>query len=192
MADETFEKLVEQYYEGLYRFAYSLCRNETEAFDLTQQTFLIWAKKGDQLRDGSKAKTWLFTSLYREFLNMKRRMNRVTLMENESMENEMTAVEPENVEKLDSGLILEAVALLEDTYRVPLTLFYLNQHSYKEISEMLDIPIGTVMSRLSRAKSQLKKILQDPDTLGGNSGNIISLNPFDPSSSPSTSAGHES
>ena len=56
----------------LYRFALSLSRQESDAADLTQQTFFLWASKGHQLRDASKVKTWLFTSLYREFLSPKR------------------------------------------------------------------------------------------------------------------------
>ena len=60
----------------LYRFALSLSRRESDAADLTQQTFLLWAKKGHQLRDPGKVKTWLFTSLYREFLGRKRQQDR--------------------------------------------------------------------------------------------------------------------
>ena len=60
----------------LYRFALSLSRQESDAADLTQQTFLLWASKGHQLRDPSKVKTWLFTSLYREFLGRKRQQDR--------------------------------------------------------------------------------------------------------------------
>ena len=71
-----FEKLVEDFYMPLYRFALSLTRHEADAADLTQETFLLWASKGHQLRDPSKVKTWLFTSLYREFLARKRRQDR--------------------------------------------------------------------------------------------------------------------
>jgi DNA-directed RNA polymerase specialized sigma24 family protein len=66
-----FERIVTQHYEPLYRFAFSLTRAEPDAMDLTQQTFCIWAAKGHQLRDSSKVKTWLFTTLRREFLNMR-------------------------------------------------------------------------------------------------------------------------
>ena len=55
------------YYRPLYQFAFTLTRDEADACDLTQQTFYIWARKGHQLRDQSKVKTWLFTTLHREF-----------------------------------------------------------------------------------------------------------------------------
>ena len=61
-----FEGLVAQYYEPLYQFAFSLARAEADACDLTQQTFLVWATKGHQLRDPDKVKTWLFTTLDRK------------------------------------------------------------------------------------------------------------------------------
>src|SRR5262249_20576070 len=63
-----FESLVHLHYAALYRFALSLTCNENDASDLTQQTFYIWATKGHQLRDVSKVKAWLFTTLHREFL----------------------------------------------------------------------------------------------------------------------------
>ena len=66
--DISFTELVDAYYQPLYKFAYSLSKSPDEAADLTQQTFYIWAKKGNTLRDASKVKSWLFTSLYREFL----------------------------------------------------------------------------------------------------------------------------
>jgi DNA-directed RNA polymerase specialized sigma24 family protein len=68
--DPDFEDLVNRYYRALYQFAFSLTRAEAEAGDLTQQTFYVWAAKGHQLRDAAKVKTWLFTTLYREFLKI--------------------------------------------------------------------------------------------------------------------------
>ena len=61
-ATPDFEGLVGCYYRPLYQFAFSLARNETEASDLTQQTFYVWATKGHQLRDAAKVKTWLSSS----------------------------------------------------------------------------------------------------------------------------------
>src|ERR1700744_2998256 len=62
MAAVSFDSVVSLYYEPLYKFAFSLTRAEADACDLTQQTFYIWATKGSQLRDETKAKTWLFTT----------------------------------------------------------------------------------------------------------------------------------
>ena len=160
MAAEAFEKLVELHYEGLYRFAFSLCRDASDAADLTQQTFLIWARKGEQLRDSSKAKTWLFTALYREFLGFRRKQGRLQVMENSEMDKEWASVPPDSEMTLDAASVMDAVHKLDETYRVPLVLFYIYQNSYKEIADILGVPIGTVMSRLSRAKSQVKKFLE--------------------------------
>ncbi|HXB59356.1 MAG TPA: RNA polymerase sigma factor, partial [Candidatus Acidoferrales bacterium] len=71
-----FENLVSSHYGTLYQFALSLTRDEAEACDLTQETFCIWAAKGHQLRDVTKVKTWLFTTLHREFLGSRRRQTR--------------------------------------------------------------------------------------------------------------------
>src|ERR1700752_4208193 len=68
MSNPAFTQLVETHYASLYRFALSLARREADACDLVQQTFYIWATKGEALRDEGKAKSWLFTTLYREFL----------------------------------------------------------------------------------------------------------------------------
>jgi RNA polymerase sigma-70 factor (ECF subfamily) len=146
----------------LYRFALSLSRRESDAADLTQETFLLWASKGHQLRDPSKVKTWLFTSLYREFLARKRQQDRFVEIPEavENIEGE-TAAPATVVEQLDGDIVHGALLDLEEIYRAPLTLFYLQQFSYREIAATLEIPIGTVMSRLSRGKEQLRRALAD-------------------------------
>lgn len=143
----------------LYRFALSLSRRESDAADLTQQTFLLWAKKGHQLRDQSKVKTWLFTSLYREFLGRKRHQDRFVDVENNPEAISAQVVPATVVNQMDAEIAQRALFALEEIYRAPLTLFYLKQHSYREIAETLEIPIGTVMSRISRGKEQLRKAL---------------------------------
>lgn len=154
-----FDQLVQEHYQGLYRFALSLAQREADAADLTQQTFLRWATRGFQLRDRSKAKTWLFTTLYREFLSGHRRSVRYPQVELADAEPELPAVQARHVEDMDGQSALDALGQLDETYRAPLTLFYLQQHSYQEIADILQIPIGTVMSRLSRGKAQLRQKL---------------------------------
>ncbi len=154
-----FTHLVNTYYKPLYRFAYSLAGNQEDAADLTQQAFYIWATKGSSLRDSSKVKSWLFTTLYREFLRVRRRSNLMTNYEPEALESEMPATTHDIVTSLDASSAVRTLSEVDEIYRVPLTLFYLEDLSYKEIAESLDLPIGTVMSRLSRGKTQLRKAL---------------------------------
>jgi RNA polymerase sigma-70 factor, ECF subfamily len=162
MSQETvFEKLVDSYYPSLYRFAFSLTRQESEACDLTQETFLIWARKGHQVRDDSKVKSWLFTTLHREYLQKHRRRVRFPEVEVESAEGELPEIAPVSTERLDRHNILEALSRLDANFQAAVALFYLEDHSYPEIAEILDIPLGTVKSRISRGIAQLQVILAD-------------------------------
>ena len=160
----TFEDIVSAYYQPLYRFGYSLAKNEHEAGDLAQQTFFIYAEKGDALRDKSKVKSWLFTTLYREFLRRRRKDARMDHYEPELLENAGGSVEPHVRRSLDSNLAVEALEEVDAVYREPLNLFYLKDLSYKEIATILDVPIGTIMSRLSRGKVQLREIFKRKET----------------------------
>lgn len=160
MANDLFSQLVDAHYTPLFRFAQSLTRNSSDAGDLTQQTFFIWAKQGHALRETGKAKSWLFTTLYREFLRGRRRAGRITALEDLGpVESDPPAPEVDIVNGMDASLVVEALQDVDEVYRAPLTLFYLQEFSYKEIAEMLEVPIGTVMSRLSRGKAQLRAAL---------------------------------
>jgi len=160
MSSDAFRQLVDAYYVSLYRFALSLAKNPADASDLTQQTFFVWARKGAQLRDPGKVKAWLFTTLYREFLRGRRRAGHLTALEDlPPGEAEPAAPEVDVVSGLDAGLAVEALHEVDEVYRTPLTLFYLREFSYKEIADTLEVPIGTVMSRLSRGKAQLREAL---------------------------------
>jgi len=156
-----FEHLVAEYYEPLYRFAFSLARDEADACDLTQQTFCIWAAKGHQLRDISKVKTWLFTTLHREFLGLRRKQTRFPQVELESAAPELPVVAPTGGRGHDTARLLATLARLEDIYQAPVALFYLQDHSYNEIAEILEIPLGTVKSRLARGLGRLHDLLVD-------------------------------
>jgi RNA polymerase sigma factor (sigma-70 family) len=174
MNDTEFQRLVDAHYAALYRFGLSLAKSQSDAADLTQQTFYLWAAKGDQLRDRSKAKSWLFTTLYREFLHRQRRDVRFPHVELEATQEEPATVAP-NLDQLDSAAVLQALAQVEEPFRAPLTLFYLEQFSYAEIAHTLDVPIGTVMSRLSRGKNQLRQRLLSVQEMSAR--NIVPLTP---------------
>ena len=129
MHEADFQQLVDQHYAPLYRFALTLAKSEADAADLTQQTFFLWASKGYQLRDTSKAKGWLFTTLYREFLSRRRHEVRFPKVElDDAREDEMSIVP--NVNALDSETALQALQEVQEPFRAPLTLFYLRQFSY--------------------------------------------------------------
>src|SRR3954464_12996188 len=100
---DQFEAIVREHYEPLFRFAMSLTRSESDAQDLTQQTFYTWATKGHQLRDVSKVKTWLYTTLHRGFLKSRRREIRFAHHELEEVSNELPVSLPESTSRLDAA-----------------------------------------------------------------------------------------
>ena len=154
-----FESLVARYYEPLYQFAFSLTRSEADACDLTQQTFYVWATKGHQLRNPEKVKTWLFTTLHRQFLESRRRQTRFPHQELEAAELELPVILPGTISQLDNALVLATLSRVDETFQAPVSLYYLHEHSYKEIAEILELPLGTVKSRISRGIGQLQKLL---------------------------------
>src|SRR5882672_3693710 len=99
-SDDQFETIVSDYYEPLFRFAMSLTRVECDARDLTQQTFYVWATKGHQLRDVSKVKTWLFTTLHRAFLEIHRKQTRFPHHELGEVAFELPSLPPTLVNEL--------------------------------------------------------------------------------------------
>lgn len=154
-----FEGLVARYYEPLYQFAFSLTRAEADACDLTQQTFYVWATKGHQLRDPDKVKTWLFTTLHRQFLEMCRRQSRFPHQELDAAAPELPVIAPEEISRVDTAQVLATLARMDEAFQAPVALFYLEDCSYKEIAEILGLPMGTVKSRISRGIAQLQRML---------------------------------
>ena len=160
MAKEIdLQAIVSEHYAALYRFGTALAKNENEAADLTQETFLILAKHQEQIREPERIKCWLFTTLRREFLRKVRIHTAHPEVEFQPGEHEVPAIEPSALRAIDARSALAALQMVEESYRFTLELFYLGDLSYKEISAALGVPIGTVMSRLSRGKEQLKRAL---------------------------------
>jgi RNA polymerase sigma-70 factor (ECF subfamily) len=164
-AADQFETIVSGHYELLFRFAVSLTRSECDAWDLTQQTFQIWATKGHQLRDITKVKTWLCTTLYRSFLEGRRRDVRFPHEDIEEVEGQLPAESPEPGNHADAAQVLNALAKVDESFQAAVALFYLDDCSYKDIAVILGVPIGTVKSRIARGIAQLRQILQGDDHL---------------------------
>jgi RNA polymerase sigma-70 factor (ECF subfamily) len=154
-----FQSLVDLHYGPLYRFAMSLTRAEGDACDLVQQTFLTWATKGHQLEDPSKVKSWLYTTLHRAFLESRRRVTRFPHIELSEAEAELPSVDPDLVSHLDAQDVVQLLGQVDDQFQAAVALFYLENYSYKEIAGILEIPLGTVKSRIARGLAQLKDLV---------------------------------
>ncbi len=165
-ADKRFRELSYPHLNFLYNMALRYTGNEYDAEDIVQETFYTAFKNFHQLRDESKCKSWLFTilrNIYLKELRQRGRMQEVEYGENINYINyleevaERTDMEKAFERKIESSRMQHILNRLPEKYKSPLLLCYAEEMSYKEISEFLDIPVGTVMSRLSRGKKLLKK-----------------------------------
>lgn len=150
-------QLVADYHAPVYRYAYRLTGSVPDAEDLTQQVFLAAQRKLGQLREEEKARGWLFAILRNHFLKECRKDQPIPATE---LKLDIDSVPQEVGEsEVDQELLQAALDALPDVFRVVVVMFYYEQLSYREMAEALDVPIGTVMSRLARAKGQLRSQL---------------------------------
>jgi RNA polymerase sigma factor (sigma-70 family) len=151
--------IVDRFYGPLYQFAVRLTKSESDAADLVQQTFFTLIQHLHQIRDLSKIKCWLFTTLRRNFLMEVRHRTKHREVEFLPDVHGLQTEDPSHWKSLDALTVRRALLQVDGLYRAALQLFYVKNLSYREIGKALEIPIGTVMSRLSRGKTQLKSIL---------------------------------
>jgi RNA polymerase sigma-70 factor (ECF subfamily) len=159
MADNSsgaqIARLVVDHHADVYRYAFRLSGSAVDAEDLTQQTFLAAQVKLTQLRSADTARAWLFAILRSCYLKSRRRHVPLTAASLELDVNEIPAeVAPGS--GIDRERLQAALGALPDDYKLVLLMFYFEDYSYREIAARLGIPIGTVMSRLARAKGQLR------------------------------------
>lgn len=157
MDEPDYEQIVALHADDLYRFAFSLAGTADQACELTQETYCRLLTNGRQLRDRTRVKAWLFTTLYRIYLGWRRHEIRFPHLDIESVEHELPPFTPTMVNTLDGETVMERLLEIDELYRTPLSLFYLQGLAYREIAELLELPIGTVMSRLSRGKDLLRQ-----------------------------------
>jgi RNA polymerase sigma-70 factor (ECF subfamily) len=152
-------QLVADHHQPLYRYAYRLSGSIADAEDLTQQVFLIAQQKIHQVRDSECQRGWLFTVLRNCYSKTFR--GRLPTV---GSEFDMNSVPEAIVDRaLDTEQLQTALNALGDEFKIVVLMFYFEQRSYREISALLEIPLGTVMSRLARGKSHLRRLLIDAE-----------------------------
>jgi len=158
--------LVAAHADILYRYAYRLTGSTADAEDLTQQTFLIAHQKLGQVRDAECVRGWLLTVLRRVYFKAERRSRPERLLQ--------VALDIDNIPQdvvdhweIDRELLQVAINELPDAYKLVVLSYYFEDLSYREIAERFQLPVGTVMSRLSRAKDHLRTRLLEVECAVG-------------------------
>jgi len=151
----TLAELIDRHYALVYRYACRLSGSATDAEDLTQQTFLQAQARWDQLREPAAAKNWLCAIVRNAYLRSLRTPVRSIPLDSAP---EPCAV-PSAPEEIDPQTLQAALDELPEEFRTPLVLFYFEEFTYKDIAAQLDVPMGTVMSRLARGKEHLRRRL---------------------------------
>ena len=145
--------LVAAHQAELYRYAYRLSGSQADAEDLTQQTFLVAQAKLGQVREPDSRRAWLFAVLRNAWLKSRRRPLH-SAGDGELLDRLPSPEMPEDA--IDRERLQTAIDELPDEFKLVLLMFYFEACSYQEIAQRLEIPAGTVMSRLSRAKGHLR------------------------------------
>jgi RNA polymerase sigma-70 factor (ECF subfamily) len=147
--------LIDAHYDSLYRYAYRLAGSAADAEDLTQETFGKALTRLGQLRDPDRAKAWLFRILRNAYLHRVRDLRRHKVVPLDAVGEPAYEVTTE-IPEVDPATLQDALNELDETFRTPLILFYFEEFSYRDIAEQMELPIGTVMSRLARGKAYLR------------------------------------
>jgi RNA polymerase sigma-70 factor (ECF subfamily) len=155
-------ELVDAHYDSLYRYAYRLSGSAADAEDLTQETFGKALARLPQLRDPDRARGWLFRILRNAYLHRARDERRHRMVPLDSVGDLADDAADDPAPEVDPARLQEALNDLDESFRTPVILFYFEEFSYREIAEQMDLPIGTVMSRLARAKAYLRGRLAPP------------------------------
>ena len=157
-----FEAVALPYLNDLYRTAVHLVRDRTEANDLVQETYLQAWKAFHRFEPGTNCRAWLFKILINEVRHYRRRwFNTKRGSEGEECFEETLAFEPPIPENIQDEDVLAALDDIPREFREVVLLADVQEFSYREVAELLGVPVGTVMSRLSRGRKQLRVKLAD-------------------------------
>jgi RNA polymerase sigma-70 factor (ECF subfamily) len=159
---QAIQRLVEEHYVLLYRYAYRLSGSSADAEDLTQEAFCKAQLHFGQLREAARAKSWLFSILRNAYLHRVRADRQQHCVSLECI-GDLAEPMPSTLPDIDPERLQQALNELPETFRTPIILYYFEDFGYREIAEQMDLPIGTVMSRLARAKAFLRARLVESD-----------------------------
>ncbi len=148
-------QLVAANYQAVYRYAYRLCGSVADAEDLTQKVFLSAQGNIGQLRNIDSSRSWLFTILRNCFLRDRQRQRPIIESNLPFILDHLSFDAPKQKE-IEPEQLQTALDEIPEISRLILAMFYFEQRSYRDIAQELDLPIGTVMSRLARAKARLR------------------------------------
>jgi RNA polymerase sigma-70 factor, ECF subfamily len=165
---ECFEKHLSPHVPMLYKSAIRMCGNSNDAQDLVQETLYSALKSFHQLIDPAKSKSWMFSILRNLFLKDIEKTKKRAEIEFDSVCDKLSDRQHPEGDFLRAEVrsnIQAVLNTLDERLRVVLVKFYFDGLSYKEISELLNIPIGTVMSRIARAKVYLKREILRSESL---------------------------
>ncbi|MCA3014868.1 MAG: sigma-70 family RNA polymerase sigma factor [Myxococcaceae bacterium] len=189
-ARAEFEALVAPWLDALYAGALRLTRNERDAEDLVQDTVMRAYRFFDKFERGTNFRAWLFKILTNTFINGYRRQVKERSLGDESERQSVeaqffsadTTAQTQNPEeyllhRVMSEDVLAAIDALPIDFRLVVILADLQEFSYKEIADILDVPVGTVMSRLFRGRRQLEKVLRDRER-GALQQPLVDLNAY--------------
>ena len=157
-SQRSVAKLVDEHYTSLYRYAFRLTGSAAEAEDLTQETYCKAQENFTQLRDPERARPWLFRILRNLYLHRVRSARQEACIPLDAVADLIEVPTPP-LPDIEPEQLQQALQELPEPFRTPIILFYFEDFSYRDIAEQMDLAIGTVMSRLARAKSFLRSRL---------------------------------
>lgn len=161
------QQLVDEQYAALYRYAFRLSGSEADAADLTQETFCKAQMHLSQLHDPQRARAWLFSILRNAYLHRVRAQRAHQHVSLDTV-GELPEPLPSPLPEVEPQRLQDALNELPEVFRTPVILYYFEEFSYRDIAEQMDLPMGTVMSRLARAKAYLRqRLLQGEPGLVG-------------------------
>jgi len=169
-----FERDAMQYLDQLYSGALRMTRNPEDAEDLVQESYARAYSSFHQYKPGTNLRAWLFRILTNTYINIyRKRQRRPQEADGDGLEDWQMAraaehtstglrsAEAEALDYLPDSDVTEALAEISEDFRIPVYLADVEGFAYKEIADILDVPIGTVMSRLHRGRRHLRELLTD-------------------------------